>query len=66
MYQVTVTGEEFQSFLAAVRAAGPLRSNVVEVDTGTIRWTPAPPVDRKRMRYYRERVAAYAAQESNN
>lgn len=37
-----VNGTKFESFSAAVKAAQPLRADVIEVATGLRRWTPAP------------------------
>ena len=60
MYQVNET--KFDSFFQATRAAQPLRANVVEVETGNVRWSPAPAVSSKKLRRYAEQKAAYAAQ----
>lgn len=60
-FRVVATGQEFALFFPAVKAAQPLRSGVVEIATGLVRWTPAPPVSVKRMRAYEDRVAAYEA-----
>ena len=38
MYEVN--GSKFESFSAAVKAAQPLRADVIEVATGLRRWTP--------------------------
>jgi hypothetical protein len=37
-----VNGQGFDSFTAAINAAKPTRSNVIEVATGLVRWSPAP------------------------
>ena len=63
MYEVKATGEKFASFAGAVATARAIGSKVFEVSTGLCRWEPAPNISNKRMRYYRERCAAYAAQE---
>jgi hypothetical protein len=39
MYEVN--GSKFDSFSAAVKAAQPLRAEVIEVSTGLRRWAPA-------------------------
>ena len=54
---------QFESFLAAVDYAAAHGAEVFEIATGLRRWTPSPPVDSKRQRLYRERLAAYEAQE---
>ena len=64
MYQVKATGQTFGSFLAAVAAGKAAGSEVFEVETGVRRWAPADPVDAKKSRRYRERMAAHAAYES--
>ena len=60
MYKVE--NQEFTSYLAAVRAAEKIGAEVFEVATGIRRWTPAPKVNAKRLRYYEEQKAAFAAQ----
>lgn len=58
-----VGAAEFTSYAAAVSAARAIGGEVIEIATGLRRWSPPPPVPAKRMRAYRERVAAYNAQE---
>ena len=64
MYEIKTTGEKFDSFSKATRAAHAIGAEVYEVATGLRRWAPATKVSAKRMRQYREHVSAYAAQES--
>ena len=64
MYRVNEM--KFESFLQAIRAAAPLRANVVEVETGNVRWSPAPLVSSKKLRRYAEQKAAYEAQCKQN
>ena len=61
MYEAN--GKPFTSFLAAIAEADKVKAVVVEVATGTIRWRPGT-VSKKAQRMYRERKAAYAAQEA--
>lgn len=61
MYKVVATGKEFAMFMDAVRAASPIRSEVVDSD-GVRRWAPAAPVSAKKMRRYHEQKAAHDAQ----
>lgn len=60
MYEVN--GTKFDLFLPAARAAAAIGALVIEVSTGLVRWSPAPPVSAKRAARYREQQAAYAAQ----
>ena len=55
-------GKRFSSFFAAINEADSAKTNVVEVSTGLIRWSPGN-VSRKAQRMYEERKAAYEAQE---
>ena len=64
MYEIKTTGEKIESFMKAIRIAEAIGSEVFEVATGLRRWAPAPKVAAKRMRQYREQVAAYAVQEA--
>lgn len=64
MYEIKTTGEKFDSFMKATRAAAAIGAEVFEVATGLRRWAPAPKVTAKRMRQYREQAAAFAAQEA--
>ena len=64
MYQVTKTGERFDSFMKAIAAGKVADSEVLEIATGLVRWNPAPKVTEKKMRIYRERLNAYAAQKA--
>ena len=43
-----VAGTKFESFSAAVKAAQPLRAEVIEVATGLRRWAPAAIKNRTR------------------
>jgi hypothetical protein len=63
MYKVEATGEIKTSYFEAIRAAENLGCNVVMADTGAVRWRPAPTVSAKKMRIYKERLAAYQAQQ---
>ena len=62
MYEVKNTGETFTFYMAAVKAAEKIFSEVIETSSGLIKWTPAK-VSKKQMRLYGERKAAYEAQE---
>lgn len=64
MYEITATGEQFDSFFSAISAAKKIGAEVFEVATGLRRWSPAPKVSATRMSQYREQAAAYAAQQS--
>jgi hypothetical protein len=64
MYQVKTTGQTFNSFLTAVAVAKVEGSEVFEVSTGLRRWAPAAPVSAKKMRLYRDGLAARAAYEA--
>ena len=64
MYEVKTTGEIFKSFMEACKAGKAANSEVYEVNTGIRRWYPAESVSEKNMRYYRERMAAYNAQQA--
>lgn len=57
----SANGREFDSFLAAVRYADEVKCDVIQIDNGKRRWTPAK-VNPKAARMYRERKAAYEAQ----
>ena len=59
----TVDGKPFADFFTAIKEADSLKTTVVEVATGLIRWRPGT-VSKKAQRMYRERKAAYAAQEA--
>jgi hypothetical protein len=61
MYRVG--DQEFALFSVAVRYARETVQSVYEVATGTQRWAPAGPPSKAAVRAYRERCAAYAAQE---
>lgn len=60
----TVNNEPFNSFKEAVARADKLKADVIEVATGVRRWTPAPSVSSKKLKMYRERQAAFEAQEA--
>lgn len=64
MYLYTVNGKPFESFKEAIAKASKTGSHVIEIRTGIVRWSPAPPVSAKRLRMYKERQAAFAAQEA--
>jgi hypothetical protein len=64
MYEVKTTGEIFKSFMEACKAGKAANSEVYEVNTGIRRWYPAENVSEKNMRYYKERMAAYNAQQA--
>ena len=64
MYEAN--GKPFDSFKAAVAYANEVNCDVIEVATGIRRWHPAPPPSAAKMRQYRERQAAYAAQQRLN
>ena len=64
MYQVAEIN--FTSYMAAVKVANEKKLEVFEVreDGSRVRrWAPAAPIASKKMRAYRERLAAYEAQE---
>ena len=60
-----VGSETFESFSKAVAYAGSINENVFGIRESRVVWTPAPPVSAKKMRMYRERLAAYRAQENH-
>lgn len=57
--------ETFESFSKAIAYAGSINENVFGIRENRVVWTPAPPVSAKKMRMYRERLAAYRAQEDH-
>lgn len=57
----TVGTVEFVTFLAAVSYAREHAQEVIEISTGVRRWAPPPPPDKRRLRAYKERQAAYDA-----
>lgn len=59
----TVNGTEFASFTQAIQAAKAIGADVLQADNGARRWTPAPAPSAKKTRMYRERLAAYKAQQ---
>lgn len=61
LYQLEKTGEQFVSYMKAVTAANAISSNIIEIETGRVRWTPAPSISPKKIRMYNERLAAYEA-----
>lgn len=62
MYKVNEI--EFSSWTKAVEYADSTKATVYGVREGRIVWSPAPTVSAKKMRMYRERMAAYKAQEA--
>jgi hypothetical protein len=66
MYRIEKTGDEYQSFGEAISVAAHIRSDVIEIETGIRRWTPAGMVSEKRLRQHGERLAAYQAQQRMN
>lgn len=58
-----VNGKEYTSFFAAIAEAKETRSDVLELATGLIRWTPPKSVSKKELRMHEERKSAYAAQQ---
>lgn len=63
MYKIEKTGQEEKSFMAAIKIASAIDSEVIEIKTGIVRWTPAPKVSAKRMRRYEEHKRAREAYE---
>lgn len=63
MMTYSVNGTQFTSYLAAIAAARQNNSDVIEIATGLIRWTPPKSVSKKRMNQYAHQKAAYEAQE---
>lgn len=64
-----VNGTKFDSYLAAVAHARSIDADVYEMREGgesIRRWTPAAKPTAKKMRMYRERQAAYDAQQKQN
>lgn len=61
MYTIKNTGQETESFAVAVKMAQAIDSQVIEKKTGIVRWEPAPAISNKKMRVYRERLAAHEA-----
>lgn len=61
MYQVN--NRTFTSFLTAVAVAKESGSEVFD-SNGVRRWHPAPAVSGKKARLYKERLAAYNAQQA--
>ena len=59
MYKVNDT--EFSSFLAAVKFANSIGADVIEIETGLQRWTPAPKVSSKKMLKYLGQKNAHTA-----
>lgn len=64
-YEVRFDGgvEPFDLYLDAVKRASAIGGEVYESENGKRRWHPAPKVSRERARMYRERKAAYEAQQ---
>lgn len=60
----TVNETSFDSWTKAVEYADTIKAAVFGVREGRIVWSPAPPVSSKKMHMYRERLAAYNAQEA--
>jgi hypothetical protein len=60
----TVNTQNFDSFLKAVNYAKDINAEVYEVATGLRRWAPAAAPSSKKMRLYKERMAAYNAQQA--
>ena len=58
----TVNGAKFDSFFKAIAAAKEVNAQVLN-ESGEARWTPAEKVSDKKMRVYKERLAAYSAQQ---
>lgn len=58
----SVNDKGFQSYLEAVAAAKTVDADVIETATGKRRWTP-PTVGPRAEHHYKERKAAYEAQE---
>lgn len=59
----SVEGQIYNSFLAAIGAAEKIGANVIMVSNGSVKWSPAPQVSRKKMRKYQNQLAAYNAQQ---
>lgn len=47
----TVNGQKFDSFLAAIAAAKPIRADVIQADNGARRWTPGKPAAVRKVRH---------------
>lgn len=62
MYEVN--GTKFESFTKAVAYADSIKAEVFGVRENRRVWTPAAPASSKKMKMYRERMAAYKAQEA--
>lgn len=62
MYQAN--DKTFVSFFDAIKYAKSANTDVIEIETGLRRWTPAPAVSAKKMRRYQEQLAAYQAKQS--
>ena len=62
MYEAN--GIKFDSFTKAVAYADSVKVEVFGVREGRRVWAPAAPVSSKKMKMYRERLAAYKAQEA--
>ena len=59
----TVNGKEYTSFFAAIAEGKESDSDVIEIATGMVRWTPPKSVTKKQLRMHEERKSAYAAQQ---
>jgi len=59
VYKVNET--TYSSFLAAIDAAKKIGANVVLASNGSVKWSPAPAVSKKKMRKYYGDLAAYEA-----
>jgi hypothetical protein len=65
MYEIN--GRKFDSYLAAIANARAIGAEVFQVNADgskTRRWAPATAPAAKKVRQYRERCAAYAAQQN--
>jgi hypothetical protein len=60
MYIIEATGEKMTSFFKACESASAHSCNIIEEETGLVRWTPAPAVDAKKIRAYNNRKHVYA------
>ena len=62
MYEVN--GTKFESLSKAIAYADSIKAEVFGVRENRRVWAPAAPVSSKKMKVYRERMAAYKAQEA--
>ncbi|MCP5018940.1 MAG: hypothetical protein GY938_27230 [Ketobacter sp.] len=59
MYTIEATGQQVTSFTKAIEIADQISSDVLL--NGQVKWTPATPVSKKRMRQYQGDLNAYNA-----